>query len=223
MKTHRVSVPSFSVGGASLLLLASTALALSGCPNDFGIDGCTAETDPPVADFWAGPGVTDVTFLAFGDSQVFLDPSIGADDGGRKNDLHVQALNVADTLRWDALGVDQPVSRIRGVIMAGDITQNCRDAREGANNEYKVFVDSSREIARLHDLKADPFEQSDLIGSQHPEHVAALKKFQAIVDMMPDRDARPIYEPRAPNSWDVEVGGPKGGRKKRPRKKAKAR
>ena len=142
MKTHRVSVPSFSVGGASLLLLASTALALSGCPNDFGIDGCTAETDPPVADFWAGPGVTDVTFLAFGDSQVFLDPSIGADDGGRKNDLHVQALNVADTLRWDALGVDQPVSRIRGVIMAGDITQNCRDAREGANNEYKVFVDN---------------------------------------------------------------------------------
>jgi len=119
------------------------ALLLPGCPppeNDYGIDACSAADDPPVADFWAGPGVTDVTFLAFGDSQVFLDASLGQDDDGRKNDLHVQALNAADALTWDALGVSQPVSSIRGVIMAGDITQNGRDARETPADEYGRFT-----------------------------------------------------------------------------------
>ena len=126
-----------------ILLITASALVLSGCPeNDYGIDGCSAQDDPPVPNYWAGPGIRDVTFLAFGDSQVFLDGSLGQDDGGRKNDLHVQALNVADTLRWNALGVDQPVSNIRGVLMAGDITQNCRDAREVNSNEYKVVVDN---------------------------------------------------------------------------------
>jgi len=115
-----------------LWVLPLAALLLMGCPppeNDYGIDDCSATDDPPVADFWAGPGVTDVTFLGFGDSQVYLDSSQTEDDGGRKNEKHVQALNVADTLTWDALGVSQPVSNIRGVIIAGDITQNGRDAR----------------------------------------------------------------------------------------------
>lgn len=124
------------------VLLAAT-LVLAACEgNDYGIDDCQASDPPPVADFWAGPGVTDVTFLAFGDSQVFLDPSLGEEDGGWKNSLHVQALNVADTLRWNALGVDLPVDRIRGVIMAGDITQDGRDIREPNANEYKEFVDN---------------------------------------------------------------------------------
>ena len=125
----------------SWLFLAVAAVALSGCPsNDYGIDDCSAAGAPPVPDYWAGPGVTDVTFLAFGDSQVYLDSSLTENDGGRKNDLHVQALNVADTLRWNALGVDQPVARIRGVLMTGDITQNGRDARETPANEYGVFA-----------------------------------------------------------------------------------
>jgi len=126
-----------------LWVLPLAALLLMGCPppeNDYGIDDCSATDDPPVADFWAGPGVTDVTFLGFGDSQVYLDSSQTEDDGGRKNEKHVQALNVADTLTWDALGVSQPVSNIRGVIIAGDITQNGRDARETPADEYGRFT-----------------------------------------------------------------------------------
>jgi hypothetical protein len=34
------------------------------------------------------------------------------------------------------------------------------------------------------------------------EQQAALRKFQALVDSLPDQDARPLYEPRAPNPWD---------------------
>jgi hypothetical protein len=143
MNRNRRAIVSTRAFGCMLVCLA--ALVLLGCPppqNDYGIDGCSAQASPPVADFWAGPGVTDVTFLAFADSQVFLDASLGQDDDGRKNDLHVQALNVADSLDWNALGVNQPVSRIRGVIMAGDIAQNGRDAREVRANEYAVFVDN---------------------------------------------------------------------------------
>ncbi|MCA9772663.1 MAG: hypothetical protein KC466_09675, partial [Myxococcales bacterium] len=124
------------------LFLIPAALALTGCPqNDYATDGCSADDPPPVANFWAGPGVRDVTFLAFGDSQIYLDGSLNQDDGGRKNDKHVIALNEADQqLSWDALGVAEPVERVRGVIMAGDITQNSRDAREGVANEYGVFI-----------------------------------------------------------------------------------
>ncbi len=116
--------------------LAAVAVALAGC-NDYATDGCSPLDALPVPDFWAGPGVTDVTFLAFGDSQVF-----GAEDGGGKNALHVQALNAADTLDWSGVGVEQPVSRIRGVLMAGDITQIGRDWRGLEKNEYGIFVQS---------------------------------------------------------------------------------
>jgi hypothetical protein len=29
-----------------------------------------------------------------------------------------------------------------------------------------------------------------------------LQKFQTVLDSMPDKDARPLYEPRKPNPWD---------------------
>jgi len=159
-------------------LLAAAAFTLSGCPsNDYGTDNCSSSGAPPVPDYWAGPGVTDVTFLAFGDSQVYLDSSQQQNDGGRKNDLHVRALNAAETLRWNALGVDQPVSRIRGVLMAGDITQNGRDAREPLANEYGVFV-ADYGLCGNRSLRFPMFEgygnhdfrswQNLLYGNEHP-------------------------------------------------------
>ena len=67
------------IGTALPFLVLCAALALGGCPaNDYGIDDCSAGDAPLVPDFWAGPGTRDVTFLAFGDSQVFLDASLGA-------------------------------------------------------------------------------------------------------------------------------------------------
>jgi len=85
-----------------------------------------------VEDFWRGPGETDITFIAFGDSQF----GRGAVD---KNELHVRAINVVEeTLDWQAefFGFEEPVSRIRGVIIAGDLTQN------GVGNEYVQFANA---------------------------------------------------------------------------------
>jgi hypothetical protein len=36
--------------------------------------------------------------------------------------------------------------------------------------------------------------------------MVVLKKFQAVLDSLPDEDARPLYEPRAANPWDMEFG-----------------
>lgn len=116
--------------GCLLLFLAGTA----GCTKNYGIDRCRPNQAPPVENYWAGEGISDVTFLAFGDSQF----GGGADN---KNDLLVQALNVADAqLRWNPFGVDAPVDRIRGVIIAGDLTQNGRDGRTFSDNEYGGFT-----------------------------------------------------------------------------------
>jgi hypothetical protein len=51
-------------------------------------------------------------------------------------------------------------------------------------------------------LQTDPFEQKNLIESRKPEHLAAIKKFQAVVDTMPEKDARPGYTPRKAKPWD---------------------
>ena len=118
-----------------LALLA--AVSLLGC-NDYATDECSPDDAPVVADFWAGPGVTDVTFLAFGDSQVFAD----TDDGGFKNAANVQALNVAETLDWSSLQVAQDVANVRGVLLAGDLTQIGRDWRNFDTDEYKVVVEN---------------------------------------------------------------------------------
>lgn len=73
------------------------------------------------------------------------------------------------------------------------------------DKRFKVWVEPSKKISKLFDLKTDPLEQKNLIESNEPQHKAALKKFQAIVDDTPDRDARPLYRERATNSWDRKL------------------
>lgn len=70
------------------------------------------------------------------------------------------------------------------------------------DKRYKVWVSEKKKIIRLHDLKQDPGETQNLINSGRAEHKKALLKFQAVVDELPDRDARPSYEPRKNNPWD---------------------
>jgi hypothetical protein len=62
-----------------------------------------------------------------------------------------------------------------------------------------------RPATKLFDLQQDPLEQINLIASDDPQHHAALKKFRAVVDATPDRDARPQYRPRASNPWDRKL------------------
>ena len=74
------------------------------------------------------------------------------------------------------------------------------------DKEYKVWIDENKSITRLHDLKNDPFEENNLIKSSTPSNLQAINKFQAVVDSLPDKDARPIYEPREPRPWDLKMG-----------------
>jgi arylsulfatase A-like enzyme len=70
------------------------------------------------------------------------------------------------------------------------------------DKRYKVWVDEQAKITQLYDLRADPWEEKNLIGSTDHDDATAIRKFQAVVDMMPAEDARPKYTPRAANPWD---------------------
>ncbi len=82
-------------------------------------------------------------------------------------------------------------------------------ARVIRDKRYKVWVSEQREISQLYDLGRDPFEENNLIGSTRPEHLAAIRKFQVVVDSVPEKDNRPQYKPRKPNPWDKKL--PTGG------------
>jgi arylsulfatase A-like enzyme len=77
-------------------------------------------------------------------------------------------------------------------------------ARVLRDKRYKAWVSESKKIERLHDLSKDPLEKTNLVDSTEEDHQQALAKFTQIVGAMPDKDARPLYEPRAANAWDRE-------------------
>ena len=82
------------------------------------------------------------------------------------------------------------------------------------DKRYKVWLEKGPKISRLYDLKADPMEKDNLIKSRKLAHVAALNKFQEIVESQPKVDARPQYRVRKANPWDRKPGVPfKGGKK----------
>ncbi|MHC4555806.1 MAG: sulfatase-like hydrolase/transferase [Planctomycetota bacterium] len=89
----------------------------------------------------------------------------------------------------------------KGVRGQADFT-----ARVIRDKQYKVWVNEQRNIEKLFDLPADPFEENNLLDSTKSEHLAAIRKFQAVVDAMPETNARPCYEPRQPNPWDKKTG-----------------
>ena len=70
------------------------------------------------------------------------------------------------------------------------------------DKRYKVWVSNQKQIIRLHDLQQDPWEETNLLSSVSAEHKKALAKFQGVLESLPDKDARPLYEPRAANPWD---------------------
>ena len=105
------------------------------------------------------PGERDVTFFAFGDPQYGGGPA-------DKNSFHIQALNQAPELVWPMehgfAGEGQPVGAPRGVIIAGDLTQNGQAGRNplgewytedryafDLNQQYGVAVASPRMAAEL--------------------------------------------------------------------------
>ena len=75
------------------------------------------------------------------------------------------------------------------------------------DKQYKVWVSREKKIIRLHHLKNDPWEKINLLDSDLAVHQEALQKFQAVVGSLPDKDAHPLYEPRASNPWDMKLSG----------------
>jgi arylsulfatase A-like enzyme len=73
------------------------------------------------------------------------------------------------------------------------------------DQRYKVWVNEQRQIDQLYDLKEDPFEQNNQIDSEQISIQRVLRKFQSVVDSMPFEDARPRYENRAANAWDMKI------------------
>ena len=73
------------------------------------------------------------------------------------------------------------------------------------DKQFKVWVSSEKEIIRLHDLHKDQFEMTNLINSKLEEHQIAIQKFQSVLDSLPDKDARPLYESRQANPWDKRL------------------
>ena len=76
------------------------------------------------------------------------------------------------------------------------------DDRVLRDKRYKVWVGPTREITRLFDMQADPWEEQNLIDSNAPEHRAANQKFQSIIEDFPEQDATPKYEPNPAQPWD---------------------
>lgn len=104
---------------------------------DYGFDGCEKNNLNSLQynDFI---GKTNITFIAFGDSQIYKDHTV------EQNDFQVIALNhFTELLSWEDAGFSElgEIEDIRGIIMAGDITQNGRDGRMFSFDEYGEFVE----------------------------------------------------------------------------------
>ncbi|MGD8500421.1 MAG: sulfatase-like hydrolase/transferase [Phycisphaerales bacterium] len=136
-------------------------------------------------------------------------------------DLKIDGMSIAPLLLGEAkdsprnwiMALGHGAARLdeKGVRGKVDFTERViRDKR------YKVWVNEERRISQLYDLRSDPFEVENLIESTKSEHLAAIRKFQAVVAAMPKKDARLRYMPREPNPWDrrpPEYGRRKGAKK----------
>lgn len=80
-------------------------------------------------------------------------------------------------------------------MLENDRIVSAHDFRDRSirDKEYKVFVDTCGKIVEIIDINNDFYEQNNLINSDKPEVIAALEKFQRILDGFPDKDADPIY------------------------------
>ena len=96
-------------------------------------------------------------------------------------------------------------------------------ARVIRDKQHKVWVDEKRDIVALYDLKADPYERKNLVTSDDERVAAARKKFEAVVELTPQRDARPQYRKRKALPWDRKLSAEKSPRKQRPAQKKRKR
>ena len=73
------------------------------------------------------------------------------------------------------------------------------------DKQFKVWVNEQGDIDQLYDLLQDPYEENNLINSKKIDHQKVLAKFKNIISTFPQKDARPLYKPRALNVWDRKI------------------
>ena len=125
-------------------------------------------------------------------------------------DLQIDGVSIAplllgkteDSGRQWIMALGHGAARLDEKGVRGQVDYTERVIRD---KRHKVWVSEQRKITQLYDLQSDPFEQKNLIESANPEHLAAIKKFQAVVDTMPEKDARPGYTPRKANPWEKKL------------------
>ena len=88
------------------------------------VSNCYGQTlkfcEERVEDFHAGNGKTDITFMAFGDSQPFKYVNVNED----MNPLNIKAINRIEGKKWPKnFGFNGNIKDIRGVLVAGDLVE----------------------------------------------------------------------------------------------------
>jgi len=89
------------------------------------------------------------------------------------------------------------------------------------DKQYKIWISPSRKITAFYDLKSDPLEKKNLLGTEQPELLTAFNNLKAIADSLPAKDARPQYRQRQSLPWDKKAEAPKAVKPKRARRRAK--
>ncbi len=156
-----------------------------------------------------GPGLVPagVTTDALTDFTDLLPTFVELGGGNLPGDLKVDGVSIAplllgkaaDTSREWIMAMGHDPARLDEAGIRGVEDFATRVIRD---KQFKVWVSKEKKIIRLHDLSNDPHEATNLIESDAPAHKNALKKFQAVLDTLLDKDNRPAYEPRAANPWD---------------------
>jgi len=76
------------------------------------------------------------------------------------------------------------------------------DERVIRNKRFKLWIDAKRQPTKLFDMKNDPWEQHNLIGSYGYEEKTARQMLLGIIRSFPSEDAAPRYKPNPPQPWD---------------------
>jgi len=73
------------------------------------------------------------------------------------------------------------------------------------DKKYKAYIDTTKVIYALYDLKSDLGERNNLINSDNPEVKNALEKFKEVLQKLPGKDADPKYTKLKKSFYDIPV------------------
>lgn len=122
-------------------------------------------------------------------------------------DVEVDGISIAPLLRGEA--EDTPREWIMGMggrpaaLRDGRVrTKHDFTARAIRDKRFKLVVEHGGQPSELYDLKKDPAESENLLGSENEIHARAKKRLLGFIRQMPEKDASPIYEPLPAQPWD---------------------